>query len=144
MASVQSKETPPPPGASAPPPPPQPNEKGNPSAATYKAIGELKYARPKDFFDLQISPGYITNIRKGTNFCASAEGVGIGVTGTERREFSDFAPFDNAEFYKFIGILFANGLNPWPSFESWFTSMPHRPLYSANFVNSGVFDHTVH
>ncbi len=140
------KKPPPLPGASSPPPPPQPNKKGHPSPAAYKAIGELKYARPKDFFDLQISPGYITNICKGTNFSASAVGVGIGVTGTERREFGNFVQFDDAEFYKFIGIHFANGLNPRPSFESWFTSMPHRPLYlySANFVNGGVFDHTVH
>ncbi len=51
-----------------------PNEKGRPSAAAYAAIGDIKLARPKDFFDLQLPPSYISNIRKGTNFRASEEG----------------------------------------------------------------------
>jgi hypothetical protein len=119
---------------------PQTNEKGHPSAVTYAAIGDVKLARPKDFFDLQISPTYITNICKGMNYWASAEGDGIGMTGREKKDCGNFVLFDDSELYKFIGILFANGLNPWPAFETWFTSMPNRPLLGSNFVSSGIFD----
>jgi hypothetical protein len=58
------------------------------------------------------------------------EGVEIGIMGYEKREFGDFVPFDNAEFYKMIGILFANSLKPLPVFESWLPSMPPCPLMS--------------
>jgi hypothetical protein len=61
------------------------------------------------------------------------------------KKFGDFKPFDDNEFYKFIGLLTANGLNPQSNFESWFTSSHHsnRPLYASSFV-SGVFDRKVH
>ncbi len=36
-----------------------PNEKGHPSAVALKDIGEIKFARPIDFFNLLISPGNI-------------------------------------------------------------------------------------
>jgi len=39
-----------------PPPPPSSYENGHPSLEAYEAIGDIKFARPKDFFDLQISP----------------------------------------------------------------------------------------
>jgi nucleoside diphosphate kinase len=84
------------------PPPPPSYEKGHPSPEAYEAIGDIKFARPKDFFDLQISPKYISNICKGTNYRASAEGVGLGKTGSEKKDFGDFKPFDNDEMYKFI------------------------------------------
>ena len=66
-----------------------------------EAIGKIKFARPIDFFNLQISMAYKSNVRKGTNYCASAEGVGIGVTGREAKEFGDFLAFDNVEIYTF-------------------------------------------
>jgi hypothetical protein len=106
-----------------------------------KAIGDIKLSRPKDFFDLQISPGYISSIRKGTNYQALAEGVGIGVMEYEKREFGDFVPF---EFYNMIGLLFANGLNPRPVFESWFSSQPSHPLMSNTLLSCGVVDKMVH
>ncbi len=124
------------------PPAPPYFEKGRPSAEAYKAIGDVKFARPKDFFDLQISPEYISNIRKGTNYCASAEGVGLGKTGSEKKEFGDFKPFDDLEMYKFIGLIFANGLTPRSNFDSWFIPMPSRLIYDANFAK-GVFDKRV-
>jgi hypothetical protein len=64
-------------------------EKGRPSKAAYTAIGDVTVSRPKDFFDLQLSPGYISNIRKGTNYRASAEGVGTGVLGNEMKDFGN-------------------------------------------------------
>jgi hypothetical protein len=65
------------------------NEKGHPSAVAVKAIGEIKFARPIDFFKLKISPAYISNVCKGTNYHASAEGDGIEVTRREAKEFGD-------------------------------------------------------
>jgi hypothetical protein len=116
-------------------PAPPPNEKGNPSAAAVEA--------PIDFFNLQISLAYISNVRKGTNYRASAEDVGIGVTGREAKEFGDSVAFDDVEIYKFIGFLFANGLTPRSNFDSWFTNLPNCPLYDANFT-CGAFDKVVH
>ena len=86
---------------------------------------------------------YINNICKGTNYQASAEGVGLGETGTEKKEFGDFKPFNANEIYKFIGLMFANGLTPRSNFDSCFISTPNRPIYDANFAK-GVFDRMVH
>jgi hypothetical protein len=41
--------------------------------------------------------------------------------------------------YKFIGLMFANGLTPWSNLDSWFCSTPNRPIYDASFVK-GVFE----
>jgi hypothetical protein len=108
----------------------------------YKAIGDIKFARPKDFFDLQISPKYISNICKGINYCASAEGVGLGETGSEKKDFGDFKPFEDDEMYEFIGLMFANGLTLRSNFDSLFHSTPNRPAYDANFAK-GVFEKRV-
>jgi hypothetical protein len=118
-------------------------EKGHPSKAAYTSIGDGKHSRPKDYFDLQLSPGYIANIRKGTNYRASAEGVEIGVTGSERKDFDDFVPFNDLEIYKFIGILYANGLMPRPIFKTWFKTLPTCPMFGNSFF-TGAFDKTVH
>jgi hypothetical protein len=63
--------------------------------------------------------------------------------GTEKKEFGDFKPFDANEIYKFIMLLFANGLTPRSNFDSWYSSTPKRPIYDANFAK-GVFEKTVH
>jgi hypothetical protein len=126
------------------PVPPQPvYKKGHPPKATYTSIGDVKHSCPKDYFDLQLLPCYIANICKGTNYCASAEGVGIGVTGSKKKNFGNFVPFDNPEIYKFIGILYANGLMPRPIFETWFKSLPTGPMFGNSFV-TGAFDKKVH
>ena len=52
-------------------------------------------------------------------------------------------PFDDNEIYKFIGLMFANGLNPRPKFESWFDNPMSRPMFALNFIK-GVFDKRVH
>jgi hypothetical protein len=43
-----------------------------------------------------------------------------------------------------IWILFANGLNPWPVFETWFTPMRLRLLMNNRLLSGGVMDKTVH
>ena len=71
-------------------PPAPTNEKGHPTAEAYEAIDDVKFARPKDFFDLKIPPEYISNICKETNYLASAEDVGLGEMGSEKKDFGDF------------------------------------------------------
>jgi len=59
------------------------------------------------------------------------------------KDFGDFVAFDDTEIYKFIGILFANGLMSRPMFETWFYSVRNRPMYGNTFV-TGVVDKIVH
>ena len=42
---------------------------------------------------------------------------------------TDFVPFDVAEMYQFIGLLFANGLSPKPDFTNWFESAAKDKLF---------------
>jgi hypothetical protein len=56
------------------------------------------------------------------------------------KDCGDYVAFDDAEINKFIGLMFANGLMPKPISETWFKSLPSRPLYSSNFISCGVFD----
>ncbi len=119
------------------------NVKGHPLVDVYMAIGNVKFAQPRDYFDLQICPVYVIGIQNGTNYPATAEGVGVGKTGREKKDFGDFVLFDDNEIYKFIGLMFANGLNPRPKFESWFKNPMSCPMFASNFVK-GVFDKRVH
>ena len=120
------------------------NKKWHSSVAAYAAIRDIKLARPKDFFDLQISPKYISNVTQGTNYRASAEGVGIGVFGYKKKKFGDYVPFDDDKIYKYIGLIFANGLNPWLFFETWFTLATSSCLLMGNSLLSGsVMDKSV-
>ena len=75
----------------------------------------MKFARPKDFFDLQITPEFLYWITCATNRRATADGAGCG-TG----EFKDWVAFDQFEMYRFFGVLFANGLAPKPRIDYWF------------------------
>ena len=118
-------------------------EKGHPSKAAYTSIGDVKHLCPKDYFDLQLSPGYIANIRKGTNYRFSAKGVGIGVTGSKKKDFGNCVPFDDPEIYKFIGFLYANGLMPRPIFKTWLKPLPTCSMFG-NSLATGAFDKTVH
>jgi hypothetical protein len=61
-----------------------------------------------------------------TNARAAAEGAGFG--GTVYR---DFEPFDQAEIYMMIGLLFVNGLSPRPRVEMWFE--PHL-IFGNDFI----------
>jgi hypothetical protein len=103
------------------------DEMGHPSEAAVKAVSNIRHARPKSFFDLQISPEFIENIVQGTNLHAASEGAG----GGGNKNYVNFIPFDSEEFYKFIGVLFANGLTPKPLFESWFAPA-HESLLQGN------------
>jgi hypothetical protein len=73
------------------------SKKGHPSKAVYLVIGDVAYSRPKNYFDLQRSPKFFLVIRKGTNHRACAEGVGLGMTGREMRDYGDYVAFDDAE-----------------------------------------------
>lgn len=54
-------------------------------------------------FDLQLSPKFFSDIWKGTNHRACAEGVGLGVTGREMKDYRDYVAFDDAEIYSSLG-----------------------------------------
>jgi hypothetical protein len=55
---------------------------------TYATIGNVKFACPKEFFDLSIC--------KGANYQALAEGVRIYMMGRERKDCGDFVLFDDS------------------------------------------------
>ena len=82
-----------------------PNKHGGPSPVARKRIPKMKVAGPKDFFHLQFTPEFVQWMKNATNCHATSEGAGSG-TG----EFKNWVPFDDAEFYRFIGVLFAK----WP------------------------------
>ena len=73
----------------------------------------VEVARPKDFFDTQLTPTYMAWLVKATNGRAVADGAGTGT-------YVDFVPFDLPELNKFVSLIFANGLTPKPQFEYWF------------------------
>ena len=103
---------------------------GGPSPAAQKRIGPMKCARPKEFFDLQITPAFISWMTLVTNCRTTADGAGSGT-----REFSDFVPFDNAKIYHFLGVLFANGLSPKPRVDYWFEMAERGPLFGNNLFS---------
>ncbi len=41
-------------------------------------------------------------------------------------------PFDLAEVYKMIGVLFANWLTPKPQFDFWFCTQEEEPLFGSS------------
>jgi hypothetical protein len=68
------------------------NNHDGPSPEARKRIPKLNVARPKDFFNLQITPEFVQWMTNVTNRRATSGGAGAG-TG----EFKDWVPFDNAE-----------------------------------------------
>ena len=93
-----------------------PNLTGGPSKVATSAIGDLRHARPKDFFGLQLRPKFVREcIVETTIKRAASEGAGPGGT-----KYSDYTPFDVPEMYKFIGLFLANGLSSKPSMDLWF------------------------
>ena len=113
------------------PPPPDEEvpirEDGHPSDACRKKLPPLSRARPKHFFDTQITPAFIDWATTATNLRAYASGAGRG-------EYTDYVPFDSEEIYKMIGVLFANGLTPKPQFDYWFISEDIEPLFGSNMM----------
>jgi hypothetical protein len=96
------------------------SEKGHISPATLKLLpNNVRDCCPKDFFDTQISPEFVKRcIVDRTNARATAKGAGFGGSA-----YHDYEPFDLSEMYKFLGLLFLNGLSPRPRIAMWFE--PH-------------------
>ena len=130
-----TKKQPTPGGSNESPPSPPPiSEDGAPSEAAYKAIPDLRTARPKDFFDLQLTLEFVSKVMVNcTNACAALEGAGVGGT-----TFTDFVPFDLKEVYNMIGVLCANGLSPKPPFELWFVMTEVNRLFGNNYVAAAI------
>ena len=108
--------------------PPPVREDGHPSPACRELLPPLAEARPKDFFDTQMTPEFIKWVVDATNLRAYSSGAGSG-------EYKDYLPFDVDEIYKMFGVLFANGLAPKPQFEWWFKNLNEQPLFGNDFVS---------
>ena len=102
--------------------------KGHISPAARKLLPpEIRDCRPKDFFDTQISPEFVKKcIVDTTNARAAAEGADVGGS-----IYNDYEPFDLAEVYKMIGLLFVNCLSPRPRVNMWFE---RHPIFGNNFI----------
>ena len=93
-------------------------------------IGDVRLARPKDFFNLlQLKPELFSFFTDATNLWAAADGAGSG-----RGTYYDFVPFYVVEIYKLVGILIANGLTPKPRLEYWFQTTHDQPLFGSDLV----------
>ena len=105
-----------------------PSERGGPSDfARSKLPKNFAEHRPKDYFDLFVSPEFVdANIAKPTNERAAAEGAGS-------RTYKDWAPFDRAEVYKMFAMLFANAVSPKPQFKFWFMDSSDSRIFGNDF-----------
>ena len=106
------------------------NDDSGSSPAARKRIPKMKVVRPKDFFDLQITPEFVQWMTNATNDRAASNGAGSG-TG----QFQDLVLFDDREIYRFIGILFANGFAPKPRIDYWFETAQAYPLFGNDLVS---------
>jgi hypothetical protein len=133
-----------PPAANAPPPDADaeattpaahsPTDFGGPSDVCRKLIPPLKFARPKHFFNTQLTPEFIQWLVDATNRRAVADGAGTG-------SYKDWTPLDREELYKFIGLFFANGLSPKPQFEYWFEGTNREPLFGNDKYSKAMDKH---
>jgi hypothetical protein len=107
------------------------NETGGPSDhVKSKLPKDFSSHRPKHYFDLQITPEFIrSNIVNTTNFRAAAEGA-AGST------YQDFVPFDVDEVYKFLGLLFCNGVSPKPQFVYWFLGRRQSKVFGNDWFST--------
>jgi len=105
-------------------------EHGGPSPVARKKIPSMKCTRPKDFFDLQITPEFVKWMTTATNRRATTDEAGSG-TG----EFKDWVAFDDAKIYRFIGVLFVNGLAPKPRIDYWFESTERILLFGNDLIS---------
>ena len=103
---------------------------GSASVTAKRSIGDIKAARPIDFFSLIITPRFVEKTMVAcTNQKAAGEGAGVGGT-----VYTDFVQFDVNEMYRFLGLLFANGLAPMPDFRKWFEMSSADPLLGSDFI----------
>jgi hypothetical protein len=93
---------------------------------------EFQDCHLKDFFDTQISPELVKKcIVNTTNAQAAADGAVFGGS-----IYKDYEPFDFAEVYKMIELLFMNCLLPQPRMSMWFK---RHPIFGNNFI-AGVMN----
>ncbi len=111
--------------------PAPPREDGHPSNFCRMHLPHISLARPKDFFDTQITPKFLGWATTATNLRVYSSGGGSG-------EYQDFLPYDLPEVYKMIGVLFANGLTPKPQFDYWFCSQDEEPLFGSNMISKAL------
>ena len=105
-------------------------DNGHPSATEWKIIPNLEGARPFNFFNLMITPRFVEKVMVAcTNQKAASEGAGVGGT-----LYKDFVQFDVPEMYRFMGLLFANGLAPKPDILSWFETTRTDPLLGNDWI----------
>ncbi len=117
--------------ANNPAPPAPPHDDTHPSDICRKQLPPLSKARPKDFFDTQLTPAFMDWAVTATNLRAYATGAGSG-------EYTDFISFNHPELYKMIGVLFANGLTPKPQFDYWFCLEDKEPLLGSNLISNAL------
>jgi hypothetical protein len=97
-------------------------------------IPNLRIARPKNFFDTQLTLNYMGWLIQATNCRAVADGAGSGM-------YVDFVPFDLPKLFKFIGLLFTDGLTPKSQFEYWFEGQEGEPLFGNNKYARAIDKH---
>jgi hypothetical protein len=111
--------------------PPATRKDGHPSDFCHKQLPHISLARLKAFFDTQITPKFLSWATDATNLWACSSRVGSG-------KYQDFMPFDLAEMYKMIGVLFANGLTPKPQFDYWFKLQDQEPFLGSNLISEAL------
>ena len=106
------------------------SDKGHLSPSAMQLLLEkIRDCCTKGFFDTQISREFVKRYIVNTiNALAGAEGDGFGGTICQ-----NFEPFDLAEVYKMIGLLFVNDLLPQPMISIWFEG--HKK-YGNDFIAS--------
>ena len=111
-----------------------PNIRGGPSEfARAKLPKDFSSHRPKDYFDLQLTPEFLKkNMVDTTNFRAAAEGAG-------KTSYENFVPFTLEEMYKWMGLLFVNALSPKPQVKFWFKSVQESKIFG-NDAFANAFD----
>jgi hypothetical protein len=84
-----------------------------------------------DFFNLMITtPRFVEKVMVVcTKQKAASEGAGVGGT-----LYNDFVQFDVPKMYRFMGLLFANGLAPKQDILSWFETTRTDPLLSNGWI----------
>ena len=73
----------------------------------------MQFVQPIEFFNLIITPRFIEKVMVAcTNQKGPSEGAGLGGT-----VYTDYVQFIVTEMYRFIGVLFANGLSSKPDIK---------------------------
>jgi len=111
--------------------PPPPRENGHPPDYCRSLLPPISRARPKDYFDTQLTATWI-------DWCVTATNLRVYSSRAGSGEYQDFMLFDLTEMYKMIGVLFANGLTPKPQFDFWFCTQEEEPLFGSNMISKAL------